>query len=105
MGNGQLVDVMIKDGLWDAFNDYHMGVTAENVAKQFDVSREAQDELGLRSQVKSCEAIKNGDFKSQIVPVVVHANMKTNWQNHIAKKPKKSSKSYTIPVFPYISSR
>jgi len=72
MGNGQLVDVMIKDGLWDAFNDYHMGVTAENVAKQFDVSREAQDELGLRSQVKSCEAIKNGDFKSQIVPVVVH---------------------------------
>jgi acetyl-CoA C-acetyltransferase len=72
MGNGQLVDIMIKDGLWDAFNDYHMGVTAENVAKQFDVSREAQDELGLRSQVRSCEAIKNGDFKSQIVPVVVH---------------------------------
>ncbi|MCI1820686.1 MAG: acetyl-CoA C-acetyltransferase [Megasphaera sp.] len=72
MGNGQLIDIMIKDGLWDAFNDYHMGVTAENVAKQFDVSREAQDELGLRSQIRSCEAIKNGDFKSQIVPVVVH---------------------------------
>jgi len=72
MGNGQLIDIMIKDGLWDAFNDYHMGVTAENVAKQFDVSREAQDELGWRSQIRSCEAIKNGDFKSQIVPVVVH---------------------------------
>lgn len=72
MGNGTLVDTMIKDGLWDAFNDYHMGVTAENVAERFGVSREDQDALGLRSQQLSCEAIKNGAFKSQIVPVVVH---------------------------------
>lgn len=72
MGNGVLVDTMIKDGLWDAFNDYHMGITAENVAEQFDVSREDQDALGARSQQKACEAIKSGAFKDQIVPVVIH---------------------------------
>ncbi|MCH4167167.1 MAG: acetyl-CoA C-acetyltransferase [Megasphaera sp.] len=72
MGNGPLIDTMIKDGLWDAFNDYHMGITAENVSEQFGVSRQAQDELGLRSQQLACEAIKNGVFKSQIVPVIVH---------------------------------
>ena len=72
MGNGVLVDTMIKDGLWDAFNDYHMGITAENVAEQFGVSREDQDALGARSQQKACEAIKSGAFKDQIVPVVIH---------------------------------
>ena len=72
MGNGALVDTMIKDGLWDAFNDYHMGITAENVAEKFGVTREDQDALGARSQQKACEAIKSGAFKSQIVPVVVH---------------------------------
>lgn len=72
MGNGILVDTMIKDGLWDAFNDYHMGITAENVAEQFGVSREDQDALGARSQQKACEAIKSGAFKDQIVPVVIH---------------------------------
>ena len=72
MGNGVLVDTMIKDGLWDAFNDYHMGITAENIAERFGISREDQDALGLRSQVKACEAIKSGAFKEQIVPVVIH---------------------------------
>lgn len=72
MGNGVLVDTMIKDGLWDAFNDYHMGITAENVAEQFGVSREDQDALGARSQQKACEAIKSGAFKDQIVPVAIH---------------------------------
>ena len=72
MGDGKLVDVMIKDGLWDAFNNYHMGMTAENIAERFNISREDQDKLGVRSQVKACEAIKSGAFKSQIVPVVVH---------------------------------
>lgn len=72
MGNGVLVDTMIKDGLWDAFNDYHMGITAENVAEQFGVSREDQDALGARSQQKACKAIKSGAFKDQIVPVVIH---------------------------------
>ena len=72
MGNGVLVDTMIEDGLWDAFNAYHMGITAENVAEQFGVSREDQDALGARSQQKACEAIKSGAFKDQIVPVVIH---------------------------------
>ena len=72
MGDGKLVDVMIKDGLWDAFNQYHMGMTAENVSERFGVTREDQDALGCRSQVKACEAIASGAFKSQIVPVVIH---------------------------------
>ena len=76
MGNGVLVDTMIKDGLWDAFNDYHMGMTAENIAERFGVSREDQDALGLRSQELACKAIKDGVFKSQIVPVTIHTKKK-----------------------------
>ncbi len=71
MGNGQLVDTMIKDGLLCAFNDYHMGITAENVAEQFKVSREQQDAFALSSQQKAVAAIKNGAFKDEIVPVVI----------------------------------
>jgi acetyl-CoA C-acetyltransferase len=69
MGDGKLVDLMILDGLWDAFNDYHMGNTAENVAAKFSISREAQDELALSSQLKAEAAIKSGRFKDEIVPV------------------------------------
>lgn len=72
MGDGKLVDEMIKDGLWDAFNNYHMGITAENVAEKFGVTREVQDELAASSQAKAVEAIKSGAFKDQIVPVVIH---------------------------------
>jgi acetyl-CoA C-acetyltransferase len=72
MGEGKLTDVMIKDGLWDAFNNYHMGVTAENVAEQFGITREDQDQLAATSQQRACEAIKSGAFKEQIVPVVIH---------------------------------
>ncbi|NLB88970.1 MAG: acetyl-CoA C-acetyltransferase [Syntrophomonadaceae bacterium] len=71
MGNGSLVDVMIKDGLWDAFNDYHMGITAENVAEKWNISREEQDEFGFRSQELAAKAIENGVFKDEIVPVVI----------------------------------
>lgn len=71
MGNGELVDEMIKDGLWDAFNQYHMGITAENVAEQWNISREEQDEFALKSQQKAEKAIKNGEFKEEIVPIVV----------------------------------
>ena len=71
MGNGELVDEMINDGLWDAFNDYHMGITAENVAEKWDVTREKQDEFSLISQQKAERAIKAGEFKEEIVPVVV----------------------------------
>lgn len=71
MNNGNIVDVMIKDGLWDAFNDYHMGITAENVAEKWGITREEQDQFGFVSQQRAAEAIKNGRFKDEIVPVVI----------------------------------
>lgn len=71
MNNGTLVDVMIKDGLWDAFNDYHMGITAENINEQYGITREEQDEFGLRSQQRALKAIESGRFKDEIVPVVI----------------------------------
>jgi acetyl-CoA C-acetyltransferase len=71
MGEGKLVDIMIKDGLWDAFNDYHMGVTAENVADKWKLTREAQDAFGLESQKRAEKAIKEGRFKDEIVPVLI----------------------------------
>ena len=71
MGNYTMVDAMINDGLWDAFNNYHMGTTAENVAEQYGVTREMQDELALRSQTRAAEAVAAGKFKDEIVPVVI----------------------------------
>ncbi len=71
MNNGVLVDTMIKDGLWEAFNDYHMGITAENINEQWGITREEQDEFGYRSQVRAAEAIASGRFKDEIVPVVI----------------------------------
>lgn len=71
MGNAQLVDSMISDGLWDAFNDYHMGITAENLADTFAISREAQDAFAAGSQQKACAAIEAGRFKDEITPVAI----------------------------------
>ncbi|MFU0824866.1 acetyl-CoA C-acetyltransferase [Clostridium sp.] len=71
MGDGKFIDEMIKDGLWDAFNQYHMGITAENVAEQWNITREEQDAIGARSQNLAEQAIKTGRFKDEIVPVVV----------------------------------
>lgn len=71
MGEGAIIDLMIKDGLWDAFNNCHMGITAENVNEQWGNTREEQDELALRSQQRAAAAIKEGRFKDEIVPVVV----------------------------------
>jgi len=71
MGNGKLIDVMIQDGLWCAFNDYHMGTTAENVAAKYGITREGQDQLAYESQVKAIKAIDSGAFKSEIVPVII----------------------------------
>ena len=68
MGDTKLVDTMIVDGLWDAFNQYHMGVTAENVAKKYEVSRAEQDEFALQSQLKAEAAQKAGKFKDEIIP-------------------------------------
>ena len=71
MGDGKMVDTMIKDALWDAFNNYHMGVTAENIAKEWELTREMQDEFALNSQLKAEKAIKEGRFVDEIVPVVI----------------------------------
>jgi acetyl-CoA C-acetyltransferase len=71
MGNGTLEDTMIIDGLWDVFNDYHMGITAENVAKKYNISREDQDTLACTSQNKAEAAQKAGKFKEEIAPITV----------------------------------
>lgn len=70
-GDNPMIDTMLSDGLMDAFNNYHMGITAENVAKQFSISRAQQDEFALKSQQKCEAASKNGNLESEIVPVVV----------------------------------
>src|SRR5271166_6363869 len=71
MGNFEMVDTMIKDGLWDAFNGYHMGNTAENVARQWQITRQQQDEFSVHSQQKTEAAQKAGKFKDEIAPVTV----------------------------------
>lgn len=71
MGDTQIVDSMIRDGLWDVFNDYHMGITAENVAEQWNLSREEQDAFACASQQKAAAAQENGAFDDEIVPVEV----------------------------------
>jgi acetyl-CoA C-acetyltransferase len=71
MGSLEMVDTMIKDGLWDAFNGYHMGTTAENVAKQYQITRQQQDEFAAASQNKAEAAQKAGRFKDEIVPITI----------------------------------
>lgn len=71
MGNTELYDTMVNDGLTCATNHYHMGITAENIAEQYSISREEQDELALRSQKLATEANNNGDFEAEIVPVTI----------------------------------
>jgi acetyl-CoA C-acetyltransferase len=71
MNDDKLVDIMIHDGLWEIFNNYHMGVTAENVAEQYSLTRADQDALGLMSQQRAEKAIKEGRFKDEIVPVLI----------------------------------
>ena len=71
MGDLKLIDTMIKDGLWDAFNGYHMGTTAENVARQYQITREEQDKFAVASQNKAEAAKKSGRFKDEIAPVTI----------------------------------
>ncbi len=71
MGESNIVDMMIKDGLWDAFNDYHMGITAENVAEKWKLNRQELDEFAVSSQNKAEAAVKSGRFKDEIVPVEI----------------------------------
>jgi len=71
MGDWKAIDSMVHDGLWDAFNDYHMGITAENLAEKYTITREAMDEFAAASQQKAAAAIQEGRFKGQIVPVEI----------------------------------
>jgi len=77
MGDTKMIDTMIKDGLWDAFNGYHMGTTAENVAEQFQITREQQDEFAYNSQLKASKAKAEGLFKDEITPVEIVTKKET----------------------------
>jgi acetyl-CoA C-acetyltransferase len=76
LGNAQIVDSMVHDGLWDIYNDYHMGITGENVAEKYGITREEQDQFALNSHRKALSAIKECRFKAQIVPVEIPAKKK-----------------------------
>jgi acetyl-CoA C-acetyltransferase len=76
LGNGKVIDSMVHDGLWDIYNDYHMGVTGENVAEKYGITREEQDEFAVNSHRKAVAAMKECRFKSQIVPVEIPARKK-----------------------------
>ena len=71
MGHGKLIDTMIQDGLWDAFNDYHMGITAENLVDKYGISREEQDTFAAASQAKAAAAIEAGRFNDEITPILI----------------------------------
>lgn len=77
MGDKKLVDMMVYDGVFDVFNQYHMGITAENVAEKYGITREMQDEIALASQQKAAAAIANGRFKDEIVPIEVKKKKET----------------------------
>ena len=79
MGDWKLIDSMITDGLWDVYNQYHMGITAENVAKQYSISRESQDALALASQQKAAAAQEAGRFKDEIVAVTIRRRRAIRW--------------------------
>ena len=79
LDESKLIDTMIRDGLWDAFNGYHMGVTAENVANKWEITRDQQDNFALSSQLKASQAIKDKKFKNEIIPIIV--NGKNQFKN------------------------
>src|SRR6202048_3106238 len=76
LGNAQIVDSMVHDGLWDIYNDYHMGITGENVAEKYGITREEQNQFALNSHRKALSAVKECRFKSQVVPVEIPAKKK-----------------------------
>ena len=87
MGDKKVVDTMIRDGLWDAFNNYHMGTTAENICDIWGITREELDEFGYNSQMKALAAIKSGRFEDEIVPVTVKQK-KTTFEFKVDEHPK-----------------
>ncbi len=102
LGDTELVDTMIKDGLWDAFHGYHMGITAENVAEKFQVTREDQDKFALRSQEKALEAQKQNKFKNEIIDFNIKskkAEIKFNKDEHPREGINLDALSRLKPVF------
>src|SRR5713226_3059472 len=76
LGNAQIIDSMVRDGLWDVYNNYHMGITGENVAEKYGITRQEQDQFAVNSHRKALAAIRECRFKSQIVPVEIPAKKK-----------------------------
>ena len=102
LGDAELIDTMIKDGLWDAFNGYHMGITAENVAEKFQVTREEQDKFALNSQEKALKAQKEGKFKDEIINFKIRSkNAELNFEKdeHPRKGINLDTLSRLKPVF------
>src|SRR5919205_1855942 len=100
--DAEILDHMVYDGLWDAFNDYHMGVTAENVAEEYGITREEQDEYAARSHQRAARAIDEGYFADQIVPVEVQQKKETirfTEDEHVRKEATQESLSKLPPVF------
>lgn len=91
MGDGQMLDLMILDGLWEIFNGYHMGITAENIAEKYALGREEQDKFGLQSQHKAGQAIQSGRFQDEIVPVSIPQRKKEPIVFSIDEHPKADS--------------
>ena len=85
LDESNLIDTMIKDGLWDAFNGYHMGITAENVASKWQITREEQDHFALSSQLKTEQAQKEGKFTNEIIPVIFNGENKLKIDEHSRK--------------------
>ena len=102
LGDTQLIDTMIKDGLWDVFNDYHMGVTAENVAEKFQITREEQDKFALRSQEKAFQAQRDNKFNEEIVNFKIKskkAEIDFNKDEHIREGVSLETLTRLKPVF------
>ncbi len=102
LGNSELIDAMIKDGLWDAFNNYHMGVTAENVAEKYQITRQQQDEFALQSQKKALKAQDANKFKNEIVNFKIKskkAEINFNKDEHPREGITMDSLSRLKPVF------
>jgi acetyl-CoA C-acetyltransferase len=100
--DAKILDHMVYDGLWDAFNDYHMGMTAENVAERYGITREEQDEYAARSHQRAARAIDEGYFAEQVVPVEVQRKKKTiqfTEDEHVRKEATRESLSKLPPVF------
>ena len=102
LGDAELIDTMIKDGLWDAFNGYHMGITAENVAEKFQVTRDEQDKFALNSQEKALKAQKDGKFKDEIINFIIKskkAELNFEKDEHLREGINLSTLSRLKPVF------